>query len=133
MADAAVSDLLLSRAHELADRPALIDGASGHTTRYGGLADGVRRIAAGLAARGFGRGDVLAINAPNAPEWPLPVLGALAAGGTVTTANPLHTADELAPQLADARARILGRRPRSTPTTWRCCSTRAAPPECPRA
>jgi acyl-CoA synthetase (AMP-forming)/AMP-acid ligase II len=50
---------------------------------------------------------VLAINAPNLPEWPLPVLGALAAGGTVTTANPLYTPGELATQLADARARIL--------------------------
>jgi acyl-CoA synthetase (AMP-forming)/AMP-acid ligase II len=99
--------LLLARAHELAERPALIDGTSGRTLTYGALADGVQRIAAGLAARGFGRGDVLAINAPNAPEWPLPVLGALAAGGTVTTANPLYTADELATQLADAGARIL--------------------------
>jgi long-subunit acyl-CoA synthetase (AMP-forming) len=66
----------------------------------------VRRIAAGLAARGFGRGDVLAINAPNAPEWPLPVLGALAAGGTVTTANPLYTAD--GPELEQAVAERLG-------------------------
>ncbi len=107
IADARMPALLLARAHELAERPALLDGVTGRTLTYGALAEGVERIAAGLAARGFGRGDVLAINAPNAPEWPLPVLGALAAGGTVTTANPLYTAGELATQLADARARIL--------------------------
>jgi acyl-CoA synthetase (AMP-forming)/AMP-acid ligase II len=102
-----VPALMLARAEELADRPALVDGSSGRTLTYGALAAGVGRVAAGLAARGFGRGDVLAINAPNLPEWPLPVLGALAAGGTVTTANPLYTPGELASQLSDARARIL--------------------------
>jgi acyl-CoA synthetase (AMP-forming)/AMP-acid ligase II len=107
IADARMPTLLLARAPELAERPALVDGVTGRGLTYGALADGPERIAAGLAARGFGRGDVLATNAPNAPEWPLPVLGALAAGGTVTTANPLYTADELATQLADARARIL--------------------------
>ena len=107
IADARMPALLLARAHEIGERPALLDGVTGRSLTYGALAEGVERIAAGLAARGFGRGDVLAINAPNAPEWPLPVLGALAAGGTVTTANPLYTARELATQLADARARVL--------------------------
>ncbi len=107
IADARMPALLLARAHELGERPALLDGVTGRSLTYGALAEGVERIAAGLAARGFGRGDVLAINAPNAPEWPLPVLGALAAGGTVNTANPLYTARELATQLADARARVL--------------------------
>jgi acyl-CoA synthetase (AMP-forming)/AMP-acid ligase II len=102
-----VTEFALRRAGELADRPALIDAPSGRTLTYGALAAGVERVAAGLAARGFGRGDVLAINAPNLPEWPLPVLGALAAGGTVTTANPLYTARELAAQLEDSRARLL--------------------------
>jgi acyl-CoA synthetase (AMP-forming)/AMP-acid ligase II len=107
IADARMPALLLARAPALAERPALVDGVSGRALTYGALAGGAERIAAGLAARGFGPGDVLAINAPNAPEWLLPVLGALAAGGAVTTANPLYTAGELATQLADARARIL--------------------------
>jgi acyl-CoA synthetase (AMP-forming)/AMP-acid ligase II len=106
-ADATLPELVLARAQELGDKPALIDAPSGRTLTYGELAAGVERVAAGLAARGFGRGDVLAMFAPNLPEWPLPLLGALAAGGTVTTANPLYTAGELATQLADARPRVL--------------------------
>jgi acyl-CoA synthetase (AMP-forming)/AMP-acid ligase II len=107
IADATLPELVLGRARELAGKPALVDAQSGRTLTYGELAGGVEQIAAGLAQRGFGRGDVLAISAPNLPEWPLPLFGALAAGGTVTTANPLYTADELAAQLADARPRML--------------------------
>jgi acyl-CoA synthetase (AMP-forming)/AMP-acid ligase II len=87
IADAPVPALLLARARELAERPALVDGATGRTLTYGALADRDERVAAGLAERGFGRGDVLAINAPNCPEWPVPVLGAPAtAAGTSSTA-----------------------------------------------
>jgi hypothetical protein len=68
---------------------------------------GVERVAAGLAARGFGRGDVLALSSPNLPEYALALYGAMAAGGAVTGANPLLTAGELAGQLADAGASAL--------------------------
>ena len=107
IADATLPELVLARARELGGKPALVDGPSGRTLTYGELADGVERVAAGLAARGFGRGDVLAMYAPNSPEWALAALGALAAGGTLTTANPLYTAGELATQLADSRPRIV--------------------------
>ena len=107
IAEATLPELVLARARDLAGKPALVDAASGRALSYGELADGVERVATGLAMRGFGRGDVLAISAPNLPEWPLPLFGALAAGGTVTTANPLYTAGELAAQLADARPRVL--------------------------
>jgi acyl-CoA synthetase (AMP-forming)/AMP-acid ligase II len=68
---------------------------------------GVERVAAGLAARGFGRGDVLALSSPNLPEYALALYGAMAAGGAVTGADPLLTAGELAGQLADAGASAL--------------------------
>jgi acyl-CoA synthetase (AMP-forming)/AMP-acid ligase II len=76
IAGAPVPALLLARARELAERPALVDGATGRTLTYAALADRVEPVAAGLAERGFGRGDVLAINAPNCPGCPVPVLGA---------------------------------------------------------
>ena len=53
---------------------------------------GVERVAAGLAARGFGRGDVLALSSPNLPEYALALYGAMAAGGAVTSADPLLSA-----------------------------------------
>jgi acyl-CoA synthetase (AMP-forming)/AMP-acid ligase II len=64
-------------------------------------------VAAALAARGFGKGDVLALSSPNLPEYALAMYGAMAAGGVVTGANPLLTAGELAGQLADAGASVL--------------------------
>jgi acyl-CoA synthetase (AMP-forming)/AMP-acid ligase II len=90
-----------------ADQPALIDGPSGRTLTYGQLAGGVRRVAAGLAARGFAKGDVFAIYSPNLPEYALAFYGVSAAGGINTTVSPLYTADELARQLADSGARFL--------------------------
>src|SRR5262245_52421653 len=98
---------LLRHADRLADHPALVDAASGSTIRYGELAAAARRTAAGLAARGFERGDVLAIYSPNVPEFVTTVLGVAMAGGTATTANPLYTVAELAAQLSDSGARML--------------------------
>ena len=88
-------------------RPALIDAPSGRTIRHGELTPMVRRVAAGLAARGFGEGDVLAIYAPNLPEYAVAAHAAMSLGGAVTTANPLYKQDELAYQLADSGARAL--------------------------
>ena len=99
--------LVLERAAGLGDKPALVDATSGRTLGYRQLAEGVERVAAGLAARGFARGDVLALYSPNLPEYALAAYGAMAAGGTVTGANPLLTTEELAGQLADAEARLL--------------------------
>jgi acyl-CoA synthetase (AMP-forming)/AMP-acid ligase II len=98
---------LLEHARDLGDKPALVDGPTGRALSYRQLAAGVERVAAGLAARGFGPGDVLAIFSPNLPEYALAVYGAMAAGGAVSGANPLLTPDELAGQLADSGASIL--------------------------
>ena len=43
-------DFLLGHARDLGDKPALVDGPSGRTLSYRQLADGVERVAAGLAA-----------------------------------------------------------------------------------
>jgi acyl-CoA synthetase (AMP-forming)/AMP-acid ligase II len=89
------------------DKPALIDGASGRVMTYGELEHAIRSLAGGLAAAGFGRGDVLALIAPNGPEYAVVFHGAALAGGTVTTINPAYTQAEVHHQLADSGARIL--------------------------
>ena len=89
------------------DKPALIDGASGWVMTYGELEAAIRSLAGGLAAAGFGRGDVLALMAPNGPEYAVVFHGAAMAGGTVTTINPVYTQAEVHHQLADSGARIL--------------------------
>ena len=105
--DVTITDYVLRHAARLGDKPALIDAPTGRTLTYRGLADGARRVAAGLARRGFGKGDVLAIYCPNLPEYAIVFLGVAMAGGVNTTVNPLYTADELANQLRDSKARLL--------------------------
>jgi acyl-CoA synthetase (AMP-forming)/AMP-acid ligase II/S-adenosylmethionine/arginine decarboxylase-like enzyme len=102
-----LTSFVLRHAGRLAGRPAVIDGASGRTVTYGELAVGVERVAAGLAARGFGRGDVLALHLPNIPEFPMILHGGLRAGGSVSPASPLFTAAELARQLRSTGAGLL--------------------------
>jgi acyl-CoA synthetase (AMP-forming)/AMP-acid ligase II len=100
-------ELLLAGAAERADAPAIVEGPTGRITSYVQLAADVRRVAAGLAAHGLRKGDVLALLAPNMPEWLVAAYGAMTAGGTVAGINPLYTPDEVAAQLADADARFL--------------------------
>ena len=100
-------EFVLEHAARFGDKPALVDGPTGRALTYRQLAGGVERVAAGLAARGFGKGDVLALSSPNLPEYAIALYGAMAAGGAVTTTNPLLTAGELAGQLADAGASLL--------------------------
>src|SRR5216117_3226575 len=104
--DIAVHRFVLARAAALGDKPALIDAATGRTLTYGQLAGGADRVAAGLAARGFAPGDVLALFAPNCPEFALAFHGT-PAGGVVTTINSLSTVQDATYQLRDARARFL--------------------------
>ena len=99
--------MVLAAADRFGDRPALVDGPSGTTVSYRLLAERVQGVAAGLAATGFRPGDVLALWAPNLPQWAGVALGAMAAGGTVTGASPACTERELAAQLADAGASVL--------------------------
>jgi acyl-CoA synthetase (AMP-forming)/AMP-acid ligase II len=102
-----VASFVLERAGERGSKPALIDGPSGRELSFGELAESVQALAAGLAARGFGAGDTLAIYLPNLPEYAIAFHGVAAAGGRATTVNPLYTAGELAHQLRDSDARLL--------------------------
>ncbi|HMA33874.1 MAG TPA: 4-coumarate--CoA ligase family protein [Chloroflexia bacterium] len=102
-----LTEVVLAQAQQRGDKPALIDGPTGRTITYRQLAAGIRRVAAGLAARGFGKGDVLAIYSPNIPEYPIAFHAVASLGGITTTINPLYTVDELVYQLKDAGARYL--------------------------
>ncbi|HEX8181367.1 MAG TPA: 4-coumarate--CoA ligase family protein [Pyrinomonadaceae bacterium] len=107
ISDQPLTPFVLEHARTFGAKPALIDAASNRTVTYAELAALVERVAAGLAARGLSKGDVCAIFSPNAIEFALMFLGAVRAGGVVTTINPLCTTEEIAHQLADARAQFL--------------------------
>jgi acyl-CoA synthetase (AMP-forming)/AMP-acid ligase II len=102
-----LSAFVLGNAERHGDKPALIDGVTGRTITYRELPVLVARAAAGLAARGFRKGDCLALYSPNVPEYVVAFHAATSLGGIVTTVNPLYTAGELGKQLADSGARFI--------------------------
>jgi acyl-CoA synthetase (AMP-forming)/AMP-acid ligase II len=105
--DQPLTEFVFARADEFGDTAALIDAPSGRTISYVELAAAVGAAAAGLAERGFGKGDVFAHYAPNLPEYAIAFHAVAALGGINTTANPLLTPEELARQLSDCGARLL--------------------------
>jgi acyl-CoA synthetase (AMP-forming)/AMP-acid ligase II len=105
--DIPLTPFVLGRADQLGDKVAIVEAGTGRSYSYRQIADGVRNLAAGLHARGFRKGDVLAIMSPNLPEYPIAFHGVATAGGVNTTLNPTYTADEIAFQLNDSRARLL--------------------------
>ena len=64
-------------------------------------------VAAGLAERGIGRGDVVAVHLPNCLQYPAVYYGVLLAGAVFSPTNPLLPPAGLSHQLADAGARAL--------------------------
>jgi len=105
--DVPLTSFVLRHADRLADRPALIDASSGRTLTYMDLTREVGAVAAGLAARGFGKGSVFGMYAPNCAEYAVALLAVASLGGIATTINSLATADDLARQLIDSGATVL--------------------------
>ncbi len=105
--EGALTPFVLRHASRLADRPALVDGMTGRTLTYAGLEQSVARMTGGLRERGFGKGDLLALMAPNLPEYAAVFLATARTGGTVTTINPAYVEREIAHQLADSRPRFV--------------------------
>jgi acyl-CoA synthetase (AMP-forming)/AMP-acid ligase II len=105
--DVPLTQFVLGGAAGRAERPALIDGVSGRVLTYAQLAGAVRAAAAGLARRGFRKGDVLALFSPNLPEYVVAFHAAATLGGIITPVNPLYTVEELGKQLDDSGAKWL--------------------------
>jgi acyl-CoA synthetase (AMP-forming)/AMP-acid ligase II len=105
--DESLSEFVLDGVASRGDEPAFVDADTGREVTFADLRGRVDALAAGLAARGFEKGDVFAVYAPNVPEYPVAFHGVTTVGGVVTTANPLYTAEELTRQLDDSGARFL--------------------------
>ena len=98
-------DMFEDSAKRHGDR-ALIDFLGRHYS-YAETADGAARVAAGLAALGYGRGDRIGLFLPNVPHYLAAYFGILKLGATVVNFSPLYTAEELAHQVADSGTRLL--------------------------
>src|ERR1700676_1483794 len=80
----------------------------GRQLTYGQVDELSARFAAYLQFElGLAKGDRLAIMMPNVLQYPIAMYGAIKAGLTVTSINPLYTPSELAHQLRDSGARSI--------------------------
>jgi acyl-CoA synthetase (AMP-forming)/AMP-acid ligase II len=102
--EVSLTEFVLGNAARWGDKPALVEGITGRTITYAQLPAAIKRCAAGLAAHGFKKGDVLGIYSPNIPEYAIAFHAAATLGGITTTVNPLYTTDELVHQLEDCNA-----------------------------
>ena len=102
-----ITDCLFEGLKNAPARVVFIDGPTGRGVTAAQLMDDIRRLAGGLTARGFGAGRVVALMAPNMPEYCTVFHGVTYAGGTITTLNPTYTAHEVRHQLTDSGAELL--------------------------
>jgi len=79
----------------------------GRKYSYAETLSGARRVAAGLARLGVGKGDRIGLYLPNVPHYVAAYYGALMLGAIVVNFSPLYTAAELEHQVADSGTRIL--------------------------
>jgi acyl-CoA synthetase (AMP-forming)/AMP-acid ligase II len=105
--DVALTEFVFEHSADYGDKPALIDGPTGRSYSHAQTADAVWTAAAALARRGVERGDVVALYAPNSPEYAIAFHAVAALGAVCTTINPVYTVDELAFQLEHSGARAL--------------------------
>ena len=100
-------EFVLGEAPQRGDKRALVDATTGRTLTYRELAIDVRRVGAGLAARGVQPGDVVAVCAPNSIEFVVAWYAASMVGAILTTVNPAFRGEEITQLLRQARARWL--------------------------
>ena len=105
--EVSITDFILQTIGEFKDKPALIDGPTGRSLTYGQFEDAVRRTAASLTKKGFGKGDVFGIFSTNCPEYGVAFHAVAMLGGINTLVNPLYTAEEATFQLNNSVARFL--------------------------
>ncbi|WP_109211013.1 MULTISPECIES: AMP-binding protein [Microbacterium] len=100
-----VASILAESAVRHADRTAL--HFAGTRTTYRELWDQTRAYAGALRARGIGRGDRVALLAPNVPDFARVYYAALSLGAIVVPVHLLFKSDEIAYVLRDAGADLL--------------------------
>jgi acyl-CoA synthetase (AMP-forming)/AMP-acid ligase II len=105
--DISITERLFEGLARGVDRPVLIDGPSGAALTGAALRDRIERLAGGMAAEGIGPGSVVALMAPNMPDYAVVFHSVAYAGATLTTINPTYTAPEVTHQLKDSGASIL--------------------------
>lgn len=79
----------------------------GYTRSFEEFFSQADQFAAALASRGFGKGDAVAVNLPNLPQYIIAQMGAARLGCPVVGISPLLSAEEMAHILRDSGAKVL--------------------------
>ena len=105
--DISITDRVLMGLQADPGRVVAVDGPSGTTLTGAQMEAAIRELAGGLQGLGIRPGSVVALLAPNCPDYAVVFHAVALAGGTVTPINPTYTAPEVAHQLRDAGAVLL--------------------------
>ncbi|MBB5915594.1 acyl-CoA synthetase (AMP-forming)/AMP-acid ligase II [Nocardia transvalensis] len=100
-----IPEMVLSTADRFGTAEAVVDGA--HRWTYLELVDRVRRAAGAFAAAGIGKGDRVAVWAPNSAEWIVAAFGLLTAGGVLVPVNTRLKAEEAGDIIARSGAKMV--------------------------
>ncbi|WP_063059019.1 FadD3 family acyl-CoA ligase [Nocardia sienata] len=100
-----IPQLALSTADRFGDAEAIVDGELRWSYRE--LVDRIRRAAGSFAESGIGKGDRVAVWAPNSAEWIVAALGLMTAGGVLVPVNTRFKAAEAADVIRRSGARAL--------------------------
>jgi len=104
--DIPLTEFVLSQVEQTPNHIAMIDGVTGQAHSFQQLSDAIHQLAGGLHAEGFKEGSVLALIAPNCPEYAIVFYAVALCGGTVTTVNPAYGEEEIRSQLIASSATI---------------------------
>lgn len=99
-----ITEFVLRQVSRMPDKDAIIDGTSGKSYTFEQLRSRIHSFAGGLQANGIEPGDVVALIAPNSPDYAVVFHAIAVCGGTVTTINPAYGAEEITQQLKDSGA-----------------------------
>ncbi|MGK5508382.1 fatty acid--CoA ligase family protein [Brevibacillus formosus] len=98
-----LNESLMQSVKQFADRPAFV--FMGETTTYAELYQQVEHLAAGLAQRGIGKGDAVALLMDNRPHFVSAYYAILRVGAVVVPMNPIYTAREISFILSNSKAK----------------------------
>jgi acyl-CoA synthetase (AMP-forming)/AMP-acid ligase II len=87
-----IPEMVLSAADRFGDAEAVVDGPLRYT--FGEVVERIRCAAGAFADLGIGKGDRVAIWAPNSAEWIVAAFGLLTAGGVLVPVNTRFKPDE---------------------------------------
>ncbi|MBX2826181.1 MAG: AMP-binding protein, partial [Gammaproteobacteria bacterium] len=80
-----LTGFVLNKAASQPDAVAMVNADTGESVTFAQLSAAIHELAGGLQQRGFGKGSVLALIAPNSPQYAIVFHAVAVCGGTVTT------------------------------------------------